>query len=484
MFEGFDGSNRKPRQVQVDALKWLSDNWNDYKFFAIQAPTGSGKSAISKAIMNEIGSAAYLAPNNVLIEQMVSAYLGLNSLIGAEHYRCKEDESVSCRERAKMVKHYCGDCEYRSAINRATEGEATAFNPMSYYYMRRREGWVKPKVIVIDEAHSFPECLKLLVSFELNYEKYKWPETTNAVDLIKWAEGWLKSCEKVLAVSDVKRYSGVLRSYDHMHRLHNTLSKYQHEVSIYHKTNDKNERVLVLEPLNIPTRFMADFLDVDKAVILSATLTHYSIEQIVGDSKFAYLELDSPIECDNRPVYHRPAAMTMSAETPINYLAALIKSIRKEFPGNCICHVTYAWAQALRPYFPDALIHTKTTKKSTLRKFKAEGGLWIAAGCDEGIDLPDDVCRTNIILRLPRPNVGALSVAKRRALEGGQEWYDIQTLVKTIQQAGRSTRHEGDKSSIIICDPGFQYLIEKYKDQIPKSFLESIHWRKNDRRKK
>ena len=95
MFEGFDGSNRKPRQVQVDALKWLSDNWNDYKFFAIQAPTGSGKSAISKAIMNEIGSAAYLAPNNVLIEQMVSAYLGLNSLIGAEHYRCKEDESVS-----------------------------------------------------------------------------------------------------------------------------------------------------------------------------------------------------------------------------------------------------------------------------------------------------------------------------------------------------------------------------------------------------
>jgi superfamily II DNA or RNA helicase len=197
MFERFDGSNRQPRSVQTEALKWLSDNWNTGKFFAIQAPTGAGKSAISKAIMDEFRQVAYLAPNNVLIEQITGSYPELNSLIGAEHYRCKEDESLSCREKSKLVKHYCGDCPYRDAVNRATEGEATAFNPMSYYYMRRREGWTPPKVIVIDEAHSFAECLKLLVTFELNYEKYKWPDTTSAVDLIKWAEGWLKTCEKV-----------------------------------------------------------------------------------------------------------------------------------------------------------------------------------------------------------------------------------------------------------------------------------------------
>ena len=481
MFEKFDGTGRSPRPVQIKALKWLEDNWiGGPKFLAINLPTGGGKSFLARSIINEFGDVAYLAPNNVLIDQIIETYPLMNSLIGANHYKCKEDPAFTCRERAKLGENHCGACPYQDALSRATSGEATAFNPLSYYYMRMRKGWEPPKVIVIDEAHSFSECIKTLVSFKLSKQKYKYPDTLNVLDLIEWSKEQIKTCEKVFTLSTNARMSRAAYSkYDKLIRMHHMLSKFQQEYSIFHE-KDGDDEILVLEPLNVPSYFMEEFLAVEKVVLLSATLTRYSVEQITCGTEYAKIELESPIDSSQRPVYYRPSGQPMNANTPPSYLAHLIRKTREEFPGNCICHVTYAVAEQLRPFFPEALIHTKTTKKSTLKRFKVEGGLWLAAGCDEGIDLPDDACRTNIILRLPRPNTMDLTVAKRKALEGGQEWYDIQTLIKAIQQAGRSTRHETDSSSIIICDPYFKRLVDKYRDQLPKSFLESIQWRKTN----
>ncbi len=102
--------------------------------------------------------------------------------------------------------------------------------------------------------------------------------------------------------------------------------------------------------------------------------------------------------------------------------------------------------------------------------------MFLAAGCAEGLDLRDDFCRLNIIPALIRPNLGDPVVMKRRALADGDRWYALETMKTTIQQYGRSTRHEKDHSTTVVMDPTFSRTVNQYKDDIPTYFKESIQW--------
>jgi Rad3-related DNA helicase len=109
-------------------------------------------------------------------------------------------------------------------------------------------------------------------------------------------------------------------------------------------------------------------------------------------------------------------------------------------------------------------------------QFIEKGGIFIAAGFSEGIDLRDDLCRLTLIPCLDRPNLGDPSVQKRKALRDGETWYRQQVIKQTIQRTGRSTRHIKDKSITIIGDPGFARLIKEEYKNIPKDFLAAIRW--------
>lgn len=71
----------------------------------------------------------------------------------------------------------------------------------------------------------------------------------------------------------------------------------------------------------------------------------------------------------------------------------------------------------------------------------------------EGIDLPDDLCRFMIILKVPFPSLGSEYVkAKMKYIDG---WYKAQTVNQLIQCIGRGVRNEHDWCSTYILDGCF-----------------------------
>jgi Rad3-related DNA helicase len=111
-----------------------------------------------------------------------------------------------------------------------------------------------------------------------------------------------------------------------------------------------------------------------------------------------------------------------------------------------------------------------------LEQFKTRGGIWIASGCAEGIDLPGDLCRVNIIPILLYSNPYSPLVKKQLALPLGHLKYELHTIKIFIQQCGRSTRNESDYSTIYVGDTRLPGLIAKNIKYIPESFVKSIKW--------
>ena len=129
----------------------------------------------------------------------------------------------------------------------------------------------------------------------------------------------------------------------------------------------------------------------------------------------------------------------------------------------------------LAKFFPGALVHTKQTKQSTLRDFKRRGGLWIAAGAAEGIDLAGDAGRVNLVPILPFAN--NRSPLGSALFERDPFNYYLETAVQFVQQCGRTTRGSDDWSVVICGDNRLTWLLQKCDKELPKYFKEQIVWR-------
>lgn len=83
----------------------------------------------------------------------------------------------------------------------------------------------------------------------------------------------------------------------------------------------------------------------------------------------------------------------------------------------------------------------------------------------EGIDLPGDLCRFIIILKVPYPSLADSYVKRKVAL--CPEWYASVTSNLIIQGIGRGVRYNSDYCETFILDACFNYLYLTTKDQYP-----------------
>ena len=192
-----------------------------------------------------------------------------------------------------------------------------------------------------------------------------------------------------------------------------------------------------------PPRFLCDaLLSADKIVLMSGTLFDTDIKTLLGDRPYESIDLPSPIPVENRPVFYRPVPFKMNYQTEPGMIVDAIENVLKSYPGkNAIIHVPYNMSKRLQPHFKrKVLTNTSQTKDETLKKFKKYGGVWLASGCAEGLDLKGDLARVNIIPKLAFPDLNDPVVKKRKALEDGEQWYGLETLKTLVQQVGRTTR--------------------------------------------
>lgn len=91
----------------------------------------------------------------------------------------------------------------------------------------------------------------------------------------------------------------------------------------------------------------------------------------------------------------------------------------------------------------------------TLERFKERGGVLIGPSLDRGVDLPGDLCRVQVICKIPFPNLGDRQVAERARGEGGSRWYATQTARTLVQMTGRGVRGAEDWCVSYVLDKQF-----------------------------
>jgi Rad3-related DNA helicase len=472
VFKNFDGSGRKPRQVQEEALSFIEAN-KDKKVIAITAPCGSGKSAIAKAVMDEFKDAAYITSENSLVQQMSKFYPDLNVLIGKKHYKCSKSPGVSCEVAWQSRKHKaCDNCAYYKARIRAIRGkEPTCFNAISYYYAQKDPFWTNPKVVIVDEADKLVDLL-MLISGEVFNCKYQPPKSMEFIEIADWLRTKAEVLQKLVDVG--KNVDKNLNEYMRVTRLIDAI-----ETSPSHYTHSYEEDgSLVVYPIDPPRELIDRILNCDLLILMSATLYKSDIEELTT-LPYAHIELASPIdEARRRVVVDTSVGRGFNSRTDAAVIAEWVKKVIANYPGrNTVVHVTYSLSKKLKPHFKEAYVNTPENKEEVLKSFTETGGLWLASGASEGLDLYGDLCRLNIVPVLPRPNIMDPVQKRRLALPHGSWRYNIRVIKTIQQQAGRSTRNEEDESKVVIAGTGILSLASEFREDLPKGFTETLHRR-------
>ena len=480
----FDGTERTPRTTQIETLEWLQNNWNTTDIFFIQMPVGGGKSGWLRAVQLKTG-ALYLTAQNTLLDQLKESYPNLYILKGKANYQCKEVKSYTCADTSKATKgEYCPGCPYNEAKNAALAGIPTATNLMAYYYLQYNEMYTPPDVLLVDEAHSILDTLRGMTSkvfSQLDYD-FTLEDCKNLISINAWLHGLQKTLSEMSKLYELAGdYAKADAIYEEMDRIRFIRDAITDEPSNfnYDVIKEKNYYKLHIQPIKTPKSLLRRALNGKKLIFTSGTLLEHTIEELADGRPYKFLDLESEIPVENRLIKFKTLAVKANKDTdPKQYMIKIKELLNEHKHLNTVIHVTYNLQEQLVPLFDRPFVHnTQSNKQEIIEKFTKDGGIFLAAGCAEGLDFKDDLCRIQIIPKLPFPNQGDLAVRKRKAMPDGEIWYVLETMKQVIQMAGRSTRGATDWSTVYILDPMLPTIINRYKKYLPKSFVDCIKWR-------
>lgn len=461
-----DGTGKAARDIQLDYFTHLDTNWRSCRIHGLAGPPGIGKSFIARTVQRTYNDVAIITTNNLLVDQYCETYPELVAIKGKDYYA---DER-----------------EYRMARKEALYSPCV-FNPLSYYYFfLSNPHAVRPSTVVIDEAHKLGEMMLMTISKAFPLDTYSIPQDLDDEGFFYWLEDQVKKLGRFYhpdSPHQNKRRDFLSRRYEALILLYNYLKTNLHTVKIFYEMREtkpnKRRMHLVVQPLVMPADLLTTiFGPTTKILLMSGSLTEFHLEELFPKEKAIDFKNYEPLAPpENRPVDFKPLRNRKELAEMANTIRTIYEN---ENRPNTIVHTSYRQAKELAPLLKDisVLVHDKETKYDVLDKFKKDGGILLACGMAEGVDLPGDACRLIIIPRLLFPNLGDQAVKKRLALPNGQLWYDLETIMTTVQQIGRGVRSATDSCTTYMLDPLFPKVIDKTRRYLTKGFLEAIQWQR------
>ncbi len=459
----------RPRQGQIEALRLIERDWDRYDVFVLNLPVASGKSAIAQTIAKWSATrkglrAITLAPNNLLVRQYQKDYPRLASLEGTAHYWCSTvDATIKERKKRDMGLCKSEDCKgcrnYSRDIRRI---RAVPYGLCNYHVYLAHQLAATYPTVVVDEAHNLIPVLQDMASSRLwrhLFPKgYRWPETVSSVVELR---AWLREVPDCAYPHEgaLAKFRRALDSDKYIFRLGEE------------DYRDNPEQCVKLLPLYLteePNYFFTK--KTKKIILMSATISEKDIEQLgLALRKVRYVSATSCIPAPQRPVIvteNAPSMAYRAQDENLAATAALILRLLEDFPDEKgLIHAPYSLARKLASVLRDErfLFHTKENKREVYEQFRnaTEPRVLVASGMYEGIDLPYEAGRWQVITKVPFPSLAEPAIQFRA--EQDASWYGWET-VKCIQQAiGRICRGPDDWGITFLFDtPSFNRLYEQH----------------------
>jgi Rad3-related DNA helicase len=232
---------------------------------------------------------------------------------------------------------------------------------------------------------------------------------------------------------------------------------------------------LVLKPVTVAEYAReAVWKHAEKWLLMSATIisaSRMAADLGLEDHEWRFVSSPSSFAPERRPIYVTGLG-NMSRKTMDEGLPKVVEGIRtiieRHQGENVLVHahtydVTRQIVEGLKGH-QDDIFRTEVPvwsytsardRELVVRRFREQGGVCVAPSLGRGADFPDELVRVQIIAKVPFPYMGDPQISERMHTEGGQDWYDVQTVRAVVQMCGRGMRPEGDWCATYIVDGGF-----------------------------
>ena len=522
----------EPRPAQARLLEVLGaaigegDGAEGPRVFIVEAPPGVGKSHIALTLARWSGD-AYLLTSQKLLQDQYEREFGdaLQLVKGRENYLCERyapparvttTHGLCRRPRAPFCQ-----CPYARAKLAAQNGPIFCTNTAYFLTLRQwqREQLRRRRVLVVDEAHNLEAQLVRVFTVAFAPDQMtEWfggplPRLGSADEYRILFEDDVSRLDMELALIDDRlaslRPPGLvdddLLSYpltpqelallgerdlleSALARLHFFLDAEDTEWVVRYPT--EISAALELVPLTVSAMAPALLWDAAELIVLSTAFMGRP-EAIAGyfglepEAVRAFAS-ESPFPVAQRLIEYRPVGAlskaTLSELEPA--LFAEVAAILAAHPAEKgLVHATsYGAARRLladlaarapAQYRRVIFVESSEAKGRALDDHRASSRptVLLSPSLREGVDLPDDFLRFQIITKVPYPDLGDPWTAARQARD--PRWYALETAKALVQTYGRSCRHAGDHGVTYVLDAHFARFLQRYRPLLPTWFREA-----------
>ena len=366
----------------------------------------------------------------------------------------------------------------------------------------------KKAALLFDEAHAIEDRIVDFVSLELirsEVEKIGLQMPESQQDLETWI-----SFAKDVDGAYTKAISELKSIIEENSNGNNTMSKNLAELEGKHdrlsyalkKMKDKKENFVIskatldkngrmyhisIEPIDVGSYLNDVFSFGDVIVFMSATIDDQMFCKSIGQSKeeCAFIQVkESPFPVQSRPIHFLNVARLNKnlMESAMPKIISKVDEIMNKHGSEKGIILTTSNKQI------DDIMHGVSISNAQrfyrtgndltrseliqLQKDSDTPTVIISPSMYEGVDLKDDMSRFQIIVKAPYLDLSNGRISAKLKLD--PQWYTYRSVMKLVQGAGRSIRHEKDFAITYILDQSATDLIKRASNIIPQWFKESI----------
>ena len=521
-----------PRSEQVRLLRGLADAvaeaWEDPgapRVLLVEAPPGVGKSHVAMTLARWSGD-AYLLTSQKLLQDQYEREFGaeLQLVKGRDNYRCERYGDAHVPTSQGMCRRPRGpvcQCPYARAKAAALAGPIFCTNTVYFATLRQWHGEPlrRRRLLIVDEAHNFESQLVGVVTVSFpGADMRTWfgaplprLDTADAYrplmeDHLVRLETRLRDVEGALAALRPPETATIdfLRmppSGEEAALLaeRDTLGTALARVRFFVEGGDREWAVrygagaddaLELVPLSVAEPAAELLAECGEVVVLSSAFLghHAAVAEHLGltEDSVRVFRSGSPFELEQRPIVYRPVGR-LSRATLAELEPALFDEVaailgRHAEDKGLIHAASYAAARRLmaglaerapREFSRLIFVDSSQAKLRALELHRASPlpTVLVSPSLREGVDLPDDFLRFQVITKMPYPDLGDPWTAARRARD--QRWYALETAKALVQAYGRSCRNADDHGTTYILDAQFATFVQQYRVLLPEWFLDA-----------
>lgn len=509
-----------------------------FKYIILEAGTGIGKSAIATTLANMYDDSYILTMTKQLQEQYLDDFEDmLVEIKGRGNYKCNYKGSCDFCIKAEYNLRRCSDCEFQIAFKKAQDAKNVITNYDFLYYAGVANPLLDPReLLILDEAHNLERKMLMLSSSELEREYISTKfgidifepmmhATKSLNDLKRNSEYWIRLCDDLIKEckkrikkiegdanktvqvsldefeSDPSKYSNF--DYVEKQNLEQDMKSFASiSLGLAHKEliiDLPNKDSILNNQMDISAEFKPysvvddtqDLLSLGNVCIfLTGTLgskDKFCEWNNINPDETYYIYEKSPFDVANRPIYTDFVGRMSGrrrGKIPKWKNPRAIKKIRelldKHHGQNGVIHTSSNeqafWIMDQLKEYPLRFVGGED-RNIVLKEFtqSKDNMVLIGASIKDGVDFKGDLCRFQIVFKIPYPQLNE-QVKYRRDLD--PKWFYYQTVMALMQAYGRGIRDMDDWCVMYIIDSSFRQLFDYNRGFFNEYFIEAVQKKK------